>query len=56
MVSDEKLNSNHLAICELTKELEQLPETFDSGNPDLISLDVEHILKITSDVTYRIKS
>ena len=57
MVFNEKLNSNYLAIYELTKEIGPITKnSFDNGNADLIPFNVEHILKITSDVTYRIIS
>ena len=54
---DEKLDSNRLPICELAKEIVYIAKnSFDHGDADLTPSDVEHILKITSDVTHRIKS
>lgn len=53
----EKLDSDFLAMSELTKEIEILVQnSINKGNEDLSPSDVEHVLKITSDVTKRIKS
>ena len=51
-----KLDFDYFAISELTKEIGSIVQnSLDTGNTDLSSSDVEHILKITSDVTYKIK-
>ena len=57
MIADDKLDSNYLAMSELTKEIGLIVKnSFDDGQTDLSSSDIEHILKITSDVTRKIKS
>ena len=57
MNSLSKLDSDYFAISELTKEIGSIVQnSFDGGNVDLSSSDIEHILKITSDVTSKIKS
>ena len=57
MTSITKLDSDYLAMSELTKEIGSIVQsTFDKGQKDLTSSDIEHILKITSDVTHKIKS
>ena len=57
MLTNEKLDSDYLAMSELTKEIGAIVQkSFDDGNDDLSSTDIEHILKITSDVTNRIQS
>ena len=57
MVLNEKLTSDYLAICELTKEIGAIVEnSFNLGNTDLTPSDIEHILKITSNVTHKITS
>ena len=57
MTSITKQDSDYLAISELTKEIGTIVQsTFDKGQKDLSSSDIEHILKITSDVTQKIKS
>jgi hypothetical protein len=57
MFANEKLNSDYLAMSELTKEIGLIvKDSLDEGHIDLSSSDIEHILKITSDVTYKIKS
>ncbi len=44
-------------MSELTKEIGSIVQnSFNQGRNNLTSSDIEHILKITSDVTYRIKS
>jgi len=44
-------------MSELTKEIDFIVQsTFDKGQKDLTSSDIEYILKITSDVTHKIKS
>ena len=56
MLANEKLDSDYLAMSELTKEIGLIvSDSFDEGRTDLSS-DIEHILKITSDVTHKIKS
>lgn len=55
MIVDDKLNSDCLAMSELTKEIGLIvKDSFDAGRSDLSS-DIEHILKITPDVTHKIK-
>jgi hypothetical protein len=57
MLVDEKLDSDYLAMSELTKEIGLIvKDSFDEGRTDLSSSDIEYILKITSDVTHKIKS
>ena len=57
MISNEKLDSDYLAMSELTREIGLIvKDSLDEGQTDLSSSDIEHILKITSDVTYKIKS
>jgi hypothetical protein len=57
MFTNEKLNSDYLAMSELTKEIGLIvKDSFNGGQTDLSSSDIEHILKITSDVTHKIKS
>ena len=57
MLIDEKLDSDYLAMSELTKEISLIvKDSLDEGESDLSSSDIEHILKITSDVTLKIKS
>ena len=57
MTSITKLDSDFLAMSELTKEIGSIVQsTLDKGQKDLSSSDIEHILKITSDVTHKIKS
>ena len=52
-----KLDSDYLAMSELTKEIGDIVlNSFNQGRENLASSDVEHILKITSDVTLKIKS
>lgn len=54
---DEKLDSDYLAMSELTKEIGLIVKnSFDEGETDLSSSDIEHILKITSNVTRKITS
>lgn len=51
-----KLDSNYLAIAELTSEINSVVrKSFEKGNEELLPSDVEHILKITSDVTCKIR-
>lgn len=57
MIINEKIDFDYLALSELTKEIGSIVEnSFSCGNNDLTPMDIEHILKITCDVTYRIKS
>lgn len=57
MLVDEKLDLDYLAMSELTKEIGLIAKnSFDEGRTNLSSSDIEHILKITSDVTHKIKS
>ena len=57
MLVDEKLDSDYLAMSELTKEIGLIVKnSLDEGQTNLSSSDIEHILKITSDVTLKIKS
>ncbi|MGY5148171.1 MAG: hypothetical protein ACW9W4_09265 [Candidatus Nitrosopumilus sp. bin_7KS] len=57
MLIDEKLDSDYLAMSELTKEIGLIVKnSFANGQTDLSISDIEHILKITSDVTHKIKS
>ena len=57
MIVNEKLDSDYLAMSELTTEIGLIvKDSFDEGRTVLSSSDIEHILKITSDVTYKIKS
>ena len=54
---NEKLDSDYLAMSELTTEIGLIvKDSFDKGRTELSSSDIEHILKITSDVTHKIKS
>lgn len=53
----EKLDSDYLAMYELTNEIGSIVlKSFNQGRENLSSSDIEHILKITSDVTCKIKS
>ena len=57
MLADEKLDSDYLAMSELTKEIGLIvTDSLDGGQTDLPTSDIEHILKITSDVTLKIRS
>lgn len=57
MIINEKLDSDYLAMSELTKEIGLIVnDSIGEGRTDLSSSDIEHILKITSDVTHKIKS
>ena len=52
-----KLDSDYLAMSELTQEIGDIVlNSFNQGHDNLIPSDVEHILKITADVTCKIKS
>ena len=49
-------DSDYLAMTELTKEIGSLVQrSVNQGNEELTPSDIEHILKMTSDVTSRIK-
>ncbi len=51
----DKLESDYLAMSELTTEIGSIiQKSLDDGHDDLNQSDIEHILKITSDVTRRI--
>ncbi len=56
MVCSEKLDSDYLAIAELTKEIGFLVQRcINQGRKELTRSDIEHILKMTSDATLRMK-
>jgi len=56
MDCSDKLNSDYLAMVELTKEIGSLVQkSVNQGHQDLTPSDIEHILKMTSDVTLKIK-
>jgi len=56
MDCNEKLDSDYLAMAELIKEIGSLVErSVNQGHQDLTPSDIEHILKMTSDVTYKMK-
>jgi len=53
----EKSDSDYLAMAELTKEIGSIVQrTINKGHKELTPSDIEHILKMTSDVTLKIKS
>ncbi len=53
----EKIDTDYLAMAELTKEIGSLVEiSMNQGNKELTPSDIEHILKMTTDVTLQIKS
>jgi len=53
----EKIDSGYLAMAELTKEIGYLVQkSANQGNKELTVSDIEHILKMTTDVTLKIKS
>lgn len=57
MIFNEEIDPNYLAISELSKKIGYTIETcFGDGFEYLSSIDAEHILKITSDVTHKVKS
>ena len=57
MEFNEKTDTDILAMSELTKEIGAIiQKSVDEGNRDLTPSDIEHILKLTSDVTNKIKS
>ena len=50
MVFSEKLDSDYLAMAELTKEIGSLVQrTINQGHKELTPSDIEHILKMTMD-------
>ncbi len=52
----EQLDSDYLAMAELTKEIGSLVQkSVDQGHEKLTPSDIEHILKMTTDVTLKIK-
>jgi glutamine amidotransferase-like uncharacterized protein len=53
----DKFDSDFLAMSELTQEISSIVQnSINQGNSNLTDLDIEYILKITSDVTHKIKS
>lgn len=57
MNTGDKSKSDYLAISELTKEIGSVvSKCFDDGREDLKEDEIEHILKMTTDVTLKIKS
>ena len=53
----EKIDSGYLAMAEQTKKIGFLVQrSVDQGNKELTPSDIEHILKMTTDVTLQIKS
>ena len=57
MGSSDKSKSDYLAISELTQEIGTIvSKCFDEGREDLNKDEIEHILKMTTDVTLKIKS
>ena len=53
----EKIDSGYLAMAELTKEIGSIVQrSVNQGNKELTASDIEHILKMTTDVTFKIKS
>ena len=57
MQYDKKLDHDYLALSELTQEIGAIVEnSFNRGQDTLPPSDVEHVLKITSDVIHKIKS
>ena len=57
MNTSEKSKSDYMAISELTKEIGSVvSKCFDEGREDLNKDEIEHILKMTTDVTLKIKS
>ncbi|QLH06907.1 hypothetical protein [Nitrosopumilus ureiphilus] len=56
MVANSKLDSNYLAITELTFEINSIvQESLDNVHKELSSSDVEYILKIIFDMAYKIR-
>jgi len=56
MDCSEEYESDCVAMAELTKEIASLVQkSIDEGHEDLTPFDIEHILKMTSDVTHKIK-
>ena len=57
MDTGDKSKSDYMAISELTKEIGSVvSKCFDEGREDLNNDEIEHILKMTTDVTLKIKS
>ncbi len=57
MGCNEESDSDYLAMEELSKEIGTLVQkSIDKGHNELTPSDIEHILKMTTDVTHRIKS
>ena len=56
MVRIKKIDSDYLAMVELTKEIGSLVQkSINQGNKELTAFEIEHILKITTDATREIK-
>ena len=56
MVRIKKIDSDYLIMVELTKEISSLVQkSINQGNKELTAIEIEHILKITSDATREIK-
>ena len=57
MDSNEKSNSDYLAMAELSNEIGSIVQkSIEEGHKELTPLDIEHILKLTTDVVFKIKS
>ncbi|MFQ5475411.1 MAG: hypothetical protein ACE5DT_00080 [Nitrosopumilus sp.] len=57
MDCSDKFDTDYMAMAELTKEIGFLVQrSIDAGNPDLTPSDAEHILKMTYDITLKIKA
>lgn len=57
MGTGDKSKSDYLAISELTKEIGSVvSKCFDECREDLNNDEIEYILKMTTDVTLKIKS
>ena len=53
----EQLDSDYLAMAELTKEIGSLVQrSIDQGHQELTPSDIEHILKMTTDVSLKLKT
>ena len=56
MIHIKKIDSDYLAMVELTKEIGSLVQkSTNQGNKELTAFEIEHILKITTDTTREIK-
>ncbi len=57
MDSNEKSDSDYLAMAELSNEIGSIVQkSIEEGHKELTPSDVEHILKLTTDVVLKIKS